>query len=66
MKIIMGLEDLKEPVIHGLVGAVISLAVTYGIHAALIPSEDLTWALYAVVFSAFFSAGSSVYSLQEE
>lgn len=57
----MELEELKEPAIHGLIGAVISLVITYGIHATLIPSEDIIWALYAVVFSAFFSAGSAVY-----
>lgn len=62
----MELEDLKEPVLHGLVGAVISAVITYGIHAAVIPSEDITWAIYAVVFSAFFSAGSSVYTIQQE
>lgn len=58
---LMELEELKNPAIHGLISAVISLVITYGIHAALIPSDDITWALYAVVFAGFFSAASAVY-----
>ncbi len=66
MFVIMELEDLKEPVLHGLTGVVISAVITYGLHATLIPSEDIAWALYAVVFSSFFSTGSSVYFMQQE
>jgi hypothetical protein len=62
----MELEELKDPAVHGVIGAVISLVITYGVHAAAIPSDDLTWALYAVAFSAFFSAGSAVYFDRQE
>lgn len=54
-------EDLKDPAIHGLISALIGIVITYSIHAAVIPSGDITWALYAVTFASFFSAGSAVY-----
>jgi len=61
----MELEELQEPALHGLIGAVISVIITYGVHMA-IPSGDLLWALYAVAFSAFFSAGFAVYFSKQE
>jgi bacteriorhodopsin len=62
---LMNLEELKDPAISGLIGAFIGLVITYGVHAALISSEDITWALYAVGMASFFSAGFGVYFNRE-
>ena len=43
-------EELKV----GLISTAISLLITYGV-SLVYPTEDITWALIAVAFSAFFS-----------
>lgn len=59
-------KDLaKDVLIHGVVGLLISVIITYAV-STVIPTEDLTWALYAVAFSAFFSSASTAYFEKQE
>lgn len=50
----MELPDLKRELITGATSAVIGLAATYAV-SLVIPTQDLQWALTAVVFASFFS-----------
>lgn len=59
-------KDLaKDVLIHGVVSVLIAVIVTYAV-STVIPTEDLIWALYAVVFASFFSSASTAYMEKQE
>jgi hypothetical protein len=57
--------DVQDVLIHGVISLVLSVVITYGV-SLVIPTDDLTWALYAVAFAGFFSSASSAYIKNQE
>lgn len=60
----MELEELKEPVISGLISVIAGLLITYAYHSLVTASGDIQWAMIAVGIASFFSAFFSVYQNQ--
>lgn len=50
----MELPDIERELISGITSAAIGLAATYAV-SLVVPTQDLQWALTAVVFASFFS-----------
>lgn len=54
------LDTLKEPFIQGAASAAISMIATFGV-SFIFPTNELNWALTAVLFAGFFSGFFSSY-----
>jgi hypothetical protein len=59
----MELDELKDPVVSGVISAAIALVITFGV-AQVVPTQDLNWALTAVGVASFFSGFFSTYQNQ--